>query len=337
MVHWLRRQEALDSFTAYLEWVIPEYEAQDLEVEEDEEDEEDEESNKVVPEPISGVQEDAEDRIPEDATQWGGLTIHKLAKHIPLPATPVPTLQEKYGTVDFVPCLQVDERELPQCEITPSDVDLVDVFKHVKLSYKTLQGFGDPHELDTIRATPLVPPLREGRPTTPAYFDTALVDMQGDAGPFGMEGIENFSLSRHMLILLRFKGITVVQIRVIFKLPREFGPYPHPLAYVEYFTGSRVLAASVRMYQVRRSINAGCHKAGIIRLDSIRSACHLYPKFGLNRNTSWTAENVLEKCPKFFVSPYLSHYFFQALSVPLLPSVNDIESETESSVDSSSE
>jgi hypothetical protein len=62
----------------------------------------------------------------------------------------------------------------------------------------------------------------------------------------------------------------------------------------------------------------GRRKAGIIRLDSIRSACHLYPHFGEVRDLSWTSSNILEKCTKFYVNHYLSNYFFQALSVPLL-------------------
>ncbi|KAJ7722129.1 hypothetical protein DFH07DRAFT_857176, partial [Mycena maculata] len=33
-----------------------------------------------------------------------------------------------------------------------------------------------------------------------------------------------------------FAGLRPAQIRVIFKLPLQFGSYPHPLAYIEWFT-----------------------------------------------------------------------------------------------------
>lgn len=106
------------------------------------------------------------------------------------------------------------------------------------------------------------------------------------------------------------------QVRVIFRLPHELGDYPHPLAYVEFFTCRRVASDTYGMYVVRRAKVRQQRKAGVIRLDSIRSACHLYPRFGLRCDRSWTTENVLDKCESFFVSPYLSSYFFQALSIP---------------------
>ncbi|KAI6101923.1 hypothetical protein EDD16DRAFT_1458670, partial [Pisolithus croceorrhizus] len=31
-------------------------------------------------------------------------------------------------------------------------------------------------------------------------------------------------------------GMQVAQIQIIFKLPKQFGTYLHPLAYVEWFT-----------------------------------------------------------------------------------------------------
>jgi hypothetical protein len=38
---------------------------------------------------------------------WGGMTMHTLAKHVPLPMTTVYMLQEKYGAHDFLPCFWV--------------------------------------------------------------------------------------------------------------------------------------------------------------------------------------------------------------------------------------
>lgn len=67
------------------------------------------------------------------------------------------------------------------------------------------------------------------------HFDTALVDMNGMVGEIGME------------------GITVVQIRLIFKIPRQLGNYLEPLIYVEFFSGTQVFTANMRMYQVHHA------------------------------------------------------------------------------------
>lgn len=126
--------------------------------------------------------------------------------------------------------------------------------------------------------------------------------MNGIAGEFGME------------------GITVVQIQVIFKVPRQLGHYPHPLVYVEFFFGSQVLTANTKMYQVHHAYRGGHKKAAVIQLDCIQSGCHLIPKFGTEIDSTWTSENIWEKCDNFYVNTYLTPHFFQVL---LEPSVLD--------------
>ena len=111
------------------------------------------------------------------------------------------------------------------------------------------------------------------------------------------------------------EGISVVQVCVIFVLPVKY-EYRQPLAYIEFFTGTHVLSAHSQMYQVRHAYQAQERKAAVIKLDCIRSGCHLIPKFGLEIDNTWTATNVLEKCNNFYVNTYLSPYFFQVLSVP---------------------
>jgi hypothetical protein len=109
--------------------------------------------------------------------------------------------------------------------------------------------------------------------------------------------------------------VDVVQVRVVFKLPSEFR-YPHPLAYVEYFTGGRVISDTYGMWVVRRAMTNNRRKAGVIRLDTIRSSCHLFPIFGPTADASWSSDNILEVCPQFYVNPYLSTYAFNVLSIP---------------------
>ncbi|KIJ43886.1 hypothetical protein M422DRAFT_252812 [Sphaerobolus stellatus SS14] len=159
MIRWLRRQESVDGYTAFLEWVIPEYEAIDLESESDEEDEEDGElAGMMESEPNnhsqgSGSKDENEDdtlACPPGSTSWQGQTIHTVAKHVPLRSIPVQVLTEDYGAIDFIPCLQVFvSQNLPYCQLRPREADVFDVYKHLKLQYRSLQGFGDPPEHDT--------------------------------------------------------------------------------------------------------------------------------------------------------------------------------------------
>ncbi|KAJ7722483.1 hypothetical protein B0H14DRAFT_2180354, partial [Mycena olivaceomarginata] len=57
-------------------------------------------------------------------------------------------------------------------------------------------------------------------PGTPAHCDTALV----------IEDPEHYRPSSGV------QGLRVAQIRAIFRLPPQYGTYPHPLAYIGWFT-----------------------------------------------------------------------------------------------------
>ena len=117
------------------------------------------------------------------------MTTITLAKNVPLPAITVTTLKTAYGAVDFLPALTLFlKKNLRSLSIMPSDVDLFDIYKRFKLSYRSLQGFGQPNEIDTVRAIPSQLPSQSGGSRTSAIFDTALVDCQGDGEIMGMEG-----------------------------------------------------------------------------------------------------------------------------------------------------
>ena len=140
-----------------------------------------------------------------------------------------------------------------------------------------------------------------------------------------------------LLSLYLFKwspGVDVIQVRVIFKLPQEFRDYPHPLAYVEYFQGRRIFSDVYGMWVVRQSFIQGRRKAAIIRVDSIRSSCHLLPQFSHPCDSTWTSENVLELCGSFYVNAYLSKYSFNDLAAPYNVSGNNSLDYTEYHTDS---
>ncbi|KAJ7728985.1 hypothetical protein B0H14DRAFT_2264787, partial [Mycena olivaceomarginata] len=87
-----------------------------------------------------------------------------------------------------------------------------------------------------IRATP--PILARGcSPGTPAHFDTALI----------IEDPPSYRTSAGI------EGLRVGQIRAIFQLPPQYGTYPHPLAYVEWFTPFNQPDSTTGMYTIQRS------------------------------------------------------------------------------------
>ena len=98
----------------------------------------------------------------------------------------------------------------------------------------------------------------------------------------------------------------------MFQIPRrainEVAPVldtsPH-LAYVEWFSP---LAATPdpkhRMYKVTRLIQSGRRSASIIRVDSILSSVHLFPRFGATTPREWNTFTVLDQCNSFYVNPF---------------------------------
>ena len=48
----------------------------------------------------------------------------------------------------------------------------------------------------------------------------------------------------------------------------------------------------------------GRRSAGIIRVDSILSSVHLFPRFGATTPREWNAFTVLDHCNSFYVNPF---------------------------------
>jgi hypothetical protein len=107
-----------------------------------------------------------------------------------------------------------------------------------------------------------------------------------------------------------FSGLTVGQVRVIFRVPVEYGHFKHPLAYVEWFTPFNVPVADLGMYQISRSFRGHHRRASIIPVTQIERSVHLIPKFGKRIDPTWATDDVLERCKAFFVNCYLRHLDF---------------------------
>lgn len=292
MVTWLRRQEKVNAFTSFLKWAIPEYVAADSDDEDGDEEEEDEEQD-----------EDDVDE-PLNISSTSGSRSHQLAKHCPWPKTRVVDLINKHGADEFIPELRrFLHQNYPLAQIKEAVAfDKFPVYKRVRLTHEPLNGFDKVSLRDTIRATPAVPPPRAGRRGTPARFDPVLI-ASGTHPPPGPDPPNSLD------------GLVIGRVRAIFKLPAYFGNYPHPLAYVDYFTGNlRVRAANSGLYQVRRARVGGKQKSGVIRLDSIVGSCHLTPRTaGKNIDTTWASDTVLDECDEFYINHYVTPYMYQLL------------------------
>jgi hypothetical protein len=59
-------------------------------------------------------------------------------------------------------------------------------------------------------------------------------------------------------------GLKVCQVRVIFSLPENYSSFPHPMAYVEWFTPLRNPVPELGMYQISRSTHSQRRRASII-------------------------------------------------------------------------
>jgi Plavaka transposase len=308
MVKWLHRQEAVAAFTAYLEWVMPNYRAAD--------------SDLMFPANPTTATQPLNPSHPSPPLLLP-IPLHCLAKHSPFPRTPVTVLWDTHGAVDFVSALEAFMAvHVRGQRLQPNSADVFDIFKQFTMNHNPLNGFDTNTVKETLRATPSRPSSRPGQAASPSHYDTVLVDMDGHAGAVGMQGVHCMTFPcSHLLNLLiphHEPGIVVAQLRVIFRIPTYLADYPSPLAYVELFTGTQVLATNVRMYQVHRAHNRdNRRKAVVIRLDRIRSGCMLFPKFGRQIPLTWTRENVLEECGTFYINHYRDMHSFQTLSQPL--------------------
>ena len=80
-----------------------------------------------------------------------------------------------------------------------------------------------------------------------------------------------------LTITILYLGLRVAEIRVIFALPSHLGSFPHPLAYVHWFTPIHVWDDTVGMYRMGRSTRNHNPHTAIISVDRLLQGCHLLP------------------------------------------------------------
>lgn len=217
-------------------------------------------------------------------------------------------LNKNHRAVDFLPALTNHIcNKYPLGDVQPTQTDCFHVYKHMTILIKPLNGIEMNEHQDVIWATPN---FEDGEKS---WFDTVLIHEDEQAEQIGIEGnVMIFVFEFIALTVSYLIGYHVAQVCIIFVLPEHY-LYHKPLAYVEYFTAFTTQWQYSDFYFVKWSIKGGSgrREARVVALRSIWCSCHLIPVFGSATNPTWTADNVLEKCPSFYVNSYLDTDTFQ--------------------------
>ena len=125
----------------------------------------------------------------------------------------------------------------------------------------------------------------------------------GISGMFLFFYLSDFTLN----LIYFFLGLCVAQVRLIFDLLPQFGSFPHPLAYVKWFTQLGASDPNTRLHSITCCTRQAQRNAKIVSVDRIVRGCHLMAWCGQNILSSWTTDNVLEQSSiQYLVNPYIN-------------------------------
>ncbi|KAJ7088511.1 hypothetical protein B0H15DRAFT_982284 [Mycena belliarum] len=267
MTLWLQRQEAFALRRSYLDWLNATLKSPPRE---------DDESEDEDPLP---TRDDTELTVALPPSKLPA-TAYSIAKAPSFPNVTVPQLEAIYGAVDFIPAFtSFIHKYFPRCPVTPNRYDRFALYKQLTLRMPRNRYVADRLRTCRLRTTPAT--LARGRaPGAPAHFDTALV----------VEHPEDYSPSSGI------QGLRIAQVRAIFLLPPQYGDYPHPLAYVEWFTGFNQPDKNTGFHTVHRSSRSQRRNAVVVSVEHI---C------GAKIDRSWTTDNVIDKAAFFYFNPYI--------------------------------
>ncbi|TFK91398.1 hypothetical protein K466DRAFT_541773 [Polyporus arcularius HHB13444] len=288
MTVWLTRQEAVARFEGYLAWAEPVAQPSAEGMEDD----------------VDGAAEDEEEQ--ERAGDVDGRTSYTVAKTPGLPGTSLRRLTSDFGCTDFVRALETflrgstRSRTLPAAFRTLNPSTRFAAYKRMHVTLPAMRQVSRTPVKDTIRAMP-AQPARLLQPASPAHFDTVLARETAAEPGDPSNPLDGDSA-----------GLCVARVRAIFRLPVDYGAEncKHPLAYVEWFTPFRDPDPDNGMLKVSHSTRNHRRRASIIPITQIERSVHLLPVWDKRVDSTWTSANVLDKCRRFYVNPYLRHHDF---------------------------
>ncbi|KAF8582361.1 hypothetical protein K439DRAFT_1618334 [Ramaria rubella] len=198
---------------------------------------------------------------------------YALAKHPTYPCVPVSTLIQDFHMVDFLPAMTAFLKcTLPQCTFPLNEHSRFNVYKRVPFQLRSIQQIEATMTKDIVRASRGVP--HRGRiAETPSHFDMVLVHYTPDAQETGA------------------KGYRATRVCAIFNLLDHYD-YPHPLAYIEWYTPFHEPVNTVERYQVTPARGRG--NTTVIHVDSIRWSCYLILVFGTKVDQALSSQDALD-------------------------------------------
>jgi len=158
-------------------------------------------------------------------------------------------------------------------------------------------------------------PLVDARPSPPQDLIQRLCGMKDiNRGIFLGLMVCTWPHRRNKGVLTSISAVRITQVHVIFKLPKHVGLYPHPLAYVKWFTSLRRRDPVSGQFVVTRSTRNHQRNVLVISADRFAHPCHLQAQCGRNNSLDWTSDNVLEIASAFHVNSYIDLDTFVALA-----------------------
>ncbi|KAJ7238853.1 hypothetical protein B0H12DRAFT_974427, partial [Mycena haematopus] len=293
MTVWLRRQERVHKFGSYLQWAVP-----------DEADEDVDEADEHGPLPNSPDLPDDSDDSDSDS-EVDELPTFMIAKKPAFPAATVASIVSDYTASAFITNLQ---HFLASHSIVPLLVPTIHstfpVYKRFSLFLPVIEEAKSAITKDTIRAVKAEPQRMTAKGVKRAkagQFDTILVRTSPrEVNDAPTAGTTNSFCS----------GLGIARVRLIFRIPTDFGGYPEPVAYVDWFKPLQQPVAGLGMHQVSLSSQNHRQRSSIIPITDIVRSCHLIPVFGRVANPRWAADTILDHCKSFYLNPYLRHHDF---------------------------
>ncbi|KAJ7055348.1 hypothetical protein C8F01DRAFT_1373875 [Mycena amicta] len=246
MTIWLQRREAIVIRSRFVEW----YDLQ--------------EPNASLVEPPTSTDNDKDqdprlaNNGPEIVAQVKTVTLspttYTIAKNPTSPHRTIAYIQANYPIQDFTLVLTTFLRQtFLSLPLLPSAFDFYDVFSQIKIFTPENRYLSPKQRSIRIRALPAIPAV-DRKPASPAIFDTALViaDPREYRPSSGVAGLQP------------------ARIRLIFRLPPHLGRYPHPLAFIEWFTPLNGPDPVSGMYTTRLSTRNHLPNTAVVSIDRVR-------------------------------------------------------------------
>ncbi|KAF8193195.1 hypothetical protein K438DRAFT_1589717 [Mycena galopus ATCC 62051] len=294
MTQWLRRQEAVDRFTLYLEWMRKGAYKPQENISRGPVSMLDDPEGVVVTSTLTPVASKITAPAPKQTRVV--TRSYKIAKAHPAALANIPAQDIVAGNSAAYFLEAVKAFISPHSLLDPQPFDRFNLYKRLTFLLPAIPEVSSMDHHNIVRASPPVPARGIHTPAQPAHLDFALI-RTGEKN----EKTEGTAL----------QGLRVAHVKVLFQLPPVYRLHTdHPLAYIEWYTPFGVPDPITGLFTVRRSTRNNHVYGEIIGVDRIVGNCHLLPKYGRTKDPAWTTDNVVQRCAAFFPSPYSDTHSF---------------------------